>query len=126
MKIDYAKVLKLAQIMCTLDEVAAVMGIARSTLEIDPKFLAVMRKGQSTGRISLRRAQFHSATQGRNVSSQIWLGKQVLGQRDTPLVDDDQYVPPVQVVIEVEDGRRITLHKPLPDLAADVIDVETE
>ena len=40
-----------------------------------------IEKGREHAKISLRRMQFKSA-EGGNVTMQIWLGKQLLGQRD--------------------------------------------
>lgn len=42
--------------------------------------------GPRIGKASLRRMQFKSAEDG-NVTMQIWLGKQMLGQRDKSEID---------------------------------------
>ena len=44
-------------------------------------FSDIYKKLSSTGKMSLRRQQFKSAENG-NVTMQIWLGKQWLGQTD--------------------------------------------
>jgi hypothetical protein len=80
-EIDYAACVKLARIMCTHSEIAEVLGVSISTLEHDQQFLQVHKKGIEAGKASLRRMQWKSAEEG-NVTSQIWLGKQYLGQRD--------------------------------------------
>jgi len=79
--IDFEKAEKLATIMCTQSEIAAVLGVPLSDLEHNPEFLRIHKKGMDNGRASLRRMQYASANGG-NVTSQIWLGKQYLGQRD--------------------------------------------
>jgi hypothetical protein len=80
-QIDYEKAEKLAVIMCTQSEIAAVLGIPFDTLEHDPEFRRIHKKGMEHGRASLRRMQYKSA-EGGNVTAQIWLGKQYLGQKD--------------------------------------------
>ena len=73
-QIDYEKAEKLAFIMCTQSEIAAVMGIPFDTLEHDPEFRRIHKKGLEHGKASLRRMQYKSA-EGGNVTAQIWLGK---------------------------------------------------
>ncbi len=79
--IDYEKAEKLATIMCTQSEIASVLGVSVALLEHDPEFLRIHKKGMEHGRASVRRMQFTAANSG-NVTMQIWLGKQYLGQRD--------------------------------------------
>lgn len=78
---DYEQVEKLAEIMCTQEEIATLFGVHVSTLVKYPEFHEAYKKGIETGRKSLRRMQYDSATKG-NVTMQIWLGKQYLGQKD--------------------------------------------
>ncbi|MDD3135007.1 MAG: hypothetical protein PHF64_00765 [Methanoregula sp.] len=79
--IDYEKAEKLAIILCTQSEIAAVLNVPLSTLEHDPEFLRIHKKGMETGKASLRRMQYKGAEAG-NATMLIWLGKQHLGQRD--------------------------------------------
>src|SRR3989304_3825500 len=76
---------RLAYIQCTIEEMAGVLGMTRLGLgrhiNKDPQLKAVMDKARETGKASLRRMQWRSASVG-NVQSQIWLGKQYLGQVD--------------------------------------------
>jgi hypothetical protein len=69
----------LAGIFCSAEEIATVLGIARSTLY--EKFPDALEKGRASGKESLRRAQFKAALKG-NPAVLIWLGKQYLGQTD--------------------------------------------
>jgi hypothetical protein len=80
-QIDYEKAEKLASIMCTQSEIAAIMNVSVGMLEHDPEFQRIHKKGMEHGRASLRRMQYASANGG-NVTAQIWLGKQYLGQKD--------------------------------------------
>lgn len=79
LELDESKIEALAKIHCTLEEIAAVMGCSMDTL--GKRFSEVIKKGKEHGKASLRRMQFESATKG-NVTMMIWLGKQLLGQRD--------------------------------------------
>lgn len=102
-EIDYGKCEKLARIMCTQSEIAEVLGVSLSTLEHDKEFLRIHKKGIEAGKASLRRMQWKSA-EGGNVTSQIWLGKQYLGQRDKQELtgkDGEQ----LSVKFEIVDGR---------------------
>lgn len=79
--IDLDKVRELAAIGCTIAEVATVMGVSKSTLYEREGFEEEMEKGRDAGRETLRRLQWHGAQAG-NPTMLIWLGKQLLGQRD--------------------------------------------
>ncbi len=79
--IDYDQVEKLAEIMCTQEEIATLFDVHVSTLVKYPEFHDAYKKGIETGRKSLRRMQYDSALKG-NVTMQIWLGKQYLNQKD--------------------------------------------
>jgi len=92
--IDEDQVRKLASIFCTYDEIASVMGCSKDTLE--HRFSAVIKEGKEQGKASLRRLQWISAQNG-NVVMQIWLGKQMLGQRDMP--PDESMTPEKMPVI---------------------------
>ena len=79
--IDLELVEKLAHIQCTYAEIASTLGISVDTLQRNEHFAATYKRGAEGGRKSLRRMQFESANRG-NVTMQIWLGKQYLGQSD--------------------------------------------
>lgn len=84
--IDYALVADLAKIHCTQAEIAAILGCSVDTLARDAEFCGVYKKGIEEGRSSLRRLQWAKANEG-NPTMLVWLGKQLLGQRDTPAED---------------------------------------
>lgn len=75
----------LAAIQCTNEEIAAVVGCSADTIERrirdDPEFAEALQRGKARGRETLRRTQWQGAMDG-NPTMLIWLGKQVLGQRD--------------------------------------------
>src|ERR1700733_12745902 len=87
--IDLLTVERAASIGCTVEEIAAILGIARSTLferkADDPAIEDAIERGRETGRATLRRLQWDRAQQGSDTML-IWLGKQMLGQRDNAAV----------------------------------------
>lgn len=80
----------LAMIHCTQAEAAAVLKVSREHFNVylngNERIRAVWEAGLDEGKASLRRAQFKSALGSDgvpgNVTAQIWLGKQILGQTD--------------------------------------------
>jgi hypothetical protein len=82
--IDLELVERLCQIACTDEEIASIVGVSHETLvrrKREPAFAELMHKARSTGKASLRRIQWRLAENG-NAAICIWLGKQLLGQRD--------------------------------------------
>lgn len=78
-KIDQSIVEKLAAIHCTMEEIASVCECSVDTLE--RRFAEPIKSAKNRGKTSLRRHQWELAQKG-NVTMLIWLGKQLLGQRD--------------------------------------------
>lgn len=78
-KIDENQVRILASMQCTQEEIASVMGCSVDTLA--RRFADTIKEGQLEGRASLRRYQWAGAKKG-SPAMLIWLGKQMLGQKD--------------------------------------------
>lgn len=87
-KIDYEQVRKLAEIGCTRDEIANHLDLSKRTLDRDEEFSRVYKKGLGKVKMSLRRKQITAANKGNTVML-IWLGKNLLGQKDNPIIDED-------------------------------------
>lgn len=85
------EVYKLAQIGCKDIEIADWFGIDNNTLRYN--FSAELTKGREHLKQSLRRAQLEVALKG-NAVMLIWLGKQYLGQSDSPLDSADTQILP--------------------------------
>jgi hypothetical protein len=85
-EIDVQVLKHLCEMQCTLTECAHVLGVSTDTLKRN--YADVIQLGKSQGKISLRRAQWKNAIEKNNVTMQIWLGKNILGQTDSPLDDD--------------------------------------
>ena len=74
----------LAQCFCTEEEIAAVLDVDLDTLKSKANketFSECIKKGQEYGKASLRRWQYEKAKNG-STTMLIWLGKQLLGQKD--------------------------------------------
>lgn len=85
--IDLAKVDALCRIQCTGEEVAAVLDIDYDTLnaalvrQTGKRFSDYFAQKSQVGKMSLRRAQYQAALAG-DRTMLVWLGKNLLGQRD--------------------------------------------
>jgi hypothetical protein len=83
-QIDLGELEKLCVLQCTDQEIADWFDISTRTLENrrkQPQFAQVMKRGRARGRISVRRAQM-KLLEGGSGTMGVWLGKQLLGQRD--------------------------------------------
>ena len=113
--IDLEVVERGAAIGCTKEELAALLGVTRQTLynhmETNPEIQAAIERGQDGGKATLRRAQWRGATQDHNPTMLIWLGKQLLGQRDVQQnqqlgADGKAIDPPNRLVVRlIPEGR---------------------
>jgi hypothetical protein len=79
-------VYELAAIGCTDSEIARWFDLAETTLKYN--FSEIIAKGREDVKMTLRRAQLQLALSG-NATMLIWLGKNLLGQSDTPLGSED-------------------------------------
>jgi hypothetical protein len=112
-----ATVRALARVGCTLEDIAGAVGIARRTFieravnEDSPQFDHAIRDafeaGKAECRVSLRRMQWTAAKRG-STGMQIWLGKQLLGQREFVSVrhgGDPENQTPIQTKSTITDER---------------------
>lgn len=76
------EVYKLAQMGCKNQEIANWFGLDENTLTYN--FSVELLKGRESLKQSLRQAQIRLALSG-NAVMLIWLGKNILGQSDSPL-----------------------------------------
>ena len=92
-KISQKQFESLCAIQCTKEEICDVLDVTEKTLnrwckeEYGENFSLVFRQKKSLGKTSLRRHQWKLAEAG-NYTMQIWLGKQMLGQSESPLLDE--------------------------------------
>lgn len=81
----------LAGYMCTDEEIANALGTTVDTLHNknnEATFSECKSRGQGRGKVSLRRMQFHLAEKNANMA--IWLGRNILGQKDRNFDDDEE------------------------------------
>ena len=55
-------------------------------------FYKAYKKGLNSMKMKLSEAQLHSAIENKNITMQIWLGKNYLGQVENPLGDEEDDV----------------------------------
>ena len=91
-KIDVKVLRNLLEIQCTLKECAQVLGVSTDTLQRN--YREDIDLGKTMGKVTLRRAQWRNAVEKNNVTMQIWLGKNCLGQQDSPLDEDSGTILP--------------------------------
>jgi len=95
--VDPETVYKLAELGCNNIEIADWYGITEQSLRYS--FSEYMKKARASLKMKLRRAQFDAAFNG-NSALLIFLGKQYLGQSDSPYSNDDDKVLPWTTDIE--------------------------
>lgn len=89
-EIDAEQVYKLAAIGCSYEEIARFFNVNRST--IIQRFQDEVKEGHSEMKEQVRRAQLKVALDHSHkgqVTMLIWLGKQILGQRDQPIENNN-------------------------------------
>lgn len=99
-EINLEELRKLMSLNCTMAEVAAFFGCNKKTIERrmkdDEEFAEIIDHGRADGMLSVRRQQFQIMESG-NATMAIWLGKQLLGQRDQ--IDTVQEHKPISIEI---------------------------
>jgi len=108
--IDWSLVEYLLQADCSGTQIALSMGISNDTLyertkkEKGMRFSLYSLKFKQKGDCLLKAKQFESAIVDKNITMQIWLGKQRLGQRDKQEItgkDGKDLIPPSITEIEI-------------------------
>lgn len=91
--INWDLVENLCAIKCTGEEIAAIIDVDYDTLtkhikkKYELSFSEYFEQKSAAGNMSLRRAQYQTATVANNPTMQIWLGQQWLGQRNSKDID---------------------------------------
>ncbi len=84
-QIDLVELEKLCTMQCSDEEIASWFSVSVRTVQNrrkQPTFAEVMRRGKARGCINVRRAQMR-LLDADNTTMAVWLGKSLLGQRDT-------------------------------------------
>ena len=86
-KINTKEVQTLARFGCTNKEISEFFGCSADLIE--KSYSEFLTKGRAEMKMRLRQLQFKSAEKG-NVVMQIWLGKQILGQSESIITEDNE------------------------------------
>jgi len=81
LELDLRQIEAAAAIGCTQEEIGFLVGCSDRTLQKRADCRGAIAKGSAKMRTSLRRLQWKKASEG-NVAMLIWLGKQILGQKE--------------------------------------------
>ncbi len=85
--LDTDQIKKLASLGCTNKEISDFFGCSADLLE--KSYSEFLTKGRAEQKLRLRQLQWKSAEKG-NIVMQIWLGKQILGQSENTIKEDDE------------------------------------
>ena len=106
-ELDPDELERLCRLSCTMDEIAAYFGCSVDTIERrmkeDEELKGIVLRGRAVGKISLRRKQFQILEDTNSASMAIWLGKQLLGQRDQ-VAHDINDRQPVNIILNNPNG----------------------
>ena len=86
---------RMCKVLCTEEEICNIFRIDKNTLnkrlteQYGGSFSQVYKRFSDEGRMSLRRLQMRLAE--KSAAMAIFLGKNILGQVDTPLIDQSQH-----------------------------------
>ena len=94
LNIDADEVQKLASFGCTNTEIAEFFNCSEATIR--QGYFEYLTKGRSMKKIRLRQIQWKIAESG-NSTMAIWLGKNILGQSDNGMMEDDDSPLPFSV-----------------------------
>jgi hypothetical protein len=98
---DLVYVQRAASMGCTMEEIATLCGMTRATfyqhMERHPKLKQIVEHGRVEGKFRLRALQWQGCEAG-NSAMLIWLGKQLLGQKDNHVISGDPDRPVTYVV----------------------------
>lgn len=113
-EIDFELLADLCALYCTRDEICSFLKVDDETLSTRIKergyesFSTYYKKHLGGGKISLRRLQWKAANEG-SIPMLIWLGKQVLGQKDKIEQDIKEVAALPQFVLESEKDSNINV-----------------
>ena len=94
--LDVKKIAELSKLQCTLEEIAAVMGVHRATLMRN--YAQIIDDNREVGKTSLRRSMWKKAFNKDNTNMQIWLSKNVLGYKDK--IESKNITEPLPLIID--------------------------
>ena len=96
LNIDVNILSSLAQIGCTQEEMASVVGISARTLQRN--YAEIVDKNREKGKASLRKKMWDKAVTKDNTNMQIWLSKNYLGMKDRSVTEN--ITEPLPLIID--------------------------
>ena len=104
--IDIKELQKLCTLNCTMPEIASFFNMPLRTLEDrfknDTDVRTAIENGRNKGKLSVRRKQLQIMDETNNATMAIWLGKQLLGQRDKhDIVTEDKGETKLSEALEI-------------------------
>ena len=105
-EINLEELQKLCTLNCTMPEIASFFNIPLITLEDrfknDTDVRTAIENGRNKGKLSVRRKQLQIMDETNNATMAIWLGKQLLGQRDKhDIVTEDKGETKLSEALEI-------------------------
>ena len=101
LNIDINILSSLAQIGCTQEEMASVVGISARTLQRN--YAEIVDKNREKGKASLRKKMWDKAVTKDNTNMQIWLSKNYLGMKDRTITENVNEPLPLIIDGKAED-----------------------
>jgi AraC-like DNA-binding protein len=110
---EFEQLVAMIRIQCTRDEICDVLNMSETTLNRRLKergehnFEALYKKHSGEGKASLRRMQWKAAEAG-NPTMLVWLGKNMLDQKDKVEQDhtsSDGSMTPKEIIIRAADAK---------------------
>ncbi len=105
-EINLEELQKLCTLNCTMPEIASFFNMPLRTLEDrfknDTDVRTAIENGRNKGKLSVRRKQLQIMDETNNATMAIWLGKQLLGQRDKhDIVTEDKGETKLSEALEI-------------------------
>jgi hypothetical protein len=111
--VDPESLFELALTHASFQQMAAILKVPVYVLEADDVNRGIIDRARAVQKTRLRSAQFASAITDRNAAMQIWLGKQLLGQKDRHEAGDE-FRGRVNVGVSVRVMMPANARNPLP------------
>ena len=105
-EINLEELQKLCTLNCNMPEIASFFNMPLRTLEDrfknDTDVRTAIENGRNKGKLSVRRKQLQIMDETNNATMAIWLGKQLLGQRDKhDIVTEDKGETKLSEALEI-------------------------
>ena len=105
----------------SFDELATIFGVSAPVLQTHPYYLPIIERARAEAKMKLRSAQMRNAVENDNPTMQIFLGKNLLGQKDVARVENtgvdgkpQEHVITRRVTAAIPDNGRDTPSQPPP------------